>query len=478
MNIRKVVAVTGALVVAAGCTVIRNAREAQNEVEPKGAEAAQALSVSKLDLRGASLERLVAFAISNRPSVVSAKLAVDDARLALKALAADAPLVSETPWTAATIGLSGSYAESSSGVTAGHADGWQTHGSPSAALSLDLLVWDFGRYDARAQAQAEAVLAAELDLVDVGYTVFGQVAKSYFDVMEARALLAVARTNEKQYADHLALAKERQKAGEAYKLDILKARLDLAKARQTTVAASNLVATTGAELMYALGVEAPRGTYDEVFGTEPVSIGSVYRGFSRTSYGVDEAFALARTNAPAMRVARAELRAASHKVDAAIADLYPSIHATASLNWMDPLWMWSWGVSAAQSVFQGFRKTTAVDRSVVALRQAATGVDAAEQQLSVTLETALAVRDNSEQAVKSAYASVKSAKENLDTVREQLTLGDVSRIELSDAIAADSKARGDCITAYYDGQRAEAALFVAVGRYPVYNEGIIKGELK
>ena len=475
MKVRKSLVVAGALALVVGCATIKQARDAQEEVALKGSDAAQAAVVGKLDLRGATLEQLVAFAISNRPSIVSRRLAVEDARLALKALAADAPLVSDTPWTSATLGLSGAYAESSPGTTIGD-DGWQTRGGPSAGLSLDLLIWDFGRYDARAKAQAESVLAAELALSDEGFVVFGQVARSFFDVMEARALLAVARTNEQQYADHLAQAKERQKAGEAYKLDILKARLDLAKSRQATVAASNRVATAGAELMYALGVEAPRGTYDEVFGSEPLGVGSVYRGFSSTSYGVDEAFAQARTNAPAMRMARAELRAASYAVDAAIADLYPSIRASASLNWSDPLWAWNWGVSAAQSLFQGFRKTTAVDRSVVALRQAATAVDATEQQLSVTLETALAVRDNSEEAVRSAWASVRSAKENLDTVREQLSLGDVSRIELSDAIAADSKARGDCITAYYDGQRAEAALFGAVGRYPVYNEGIVKGE--
>ena len=478
MSIRLAFAVWAAFALAVGCSTVKNARDVQKATAPKGDDAASATAVGKLDLRGATLERLVAFAVSNRPSIVSRRLAVEDARLALKALAADAPLVSDTPWTAASLGASGGYAESSAGATIGRSDGWQTHGSPSAALSLDLLVWDFGRYDARAKAQAEAVLAAEQALVDEGYAVFGQVARSYFDVMEARALLEVARTNERQYGDHLALAKERQKAGEAYKLDILKARLDLAKAHQATVAASNQVATAGAELMFALGVEASRGTCDEVFGTDSPGIGCVYRGFSRSTDTIDEAFAFARTNAPAVRVARAELRAASHDVDAAIADLYPSIRASASLNWTDPLWAWNWGVNAVQSLFQGFSKVTAVDRSVVALRQAATGVDAAEQQLSVSLETALAVRDNSEEAVRSAWASVRSAKENLDTVREQLSLGDVSRIELSDAIAADSKARGDCITAYYDGQRAEAALFVTVGRYPVYNEGIIKGEVK
>ena len=70
---------------------------------------------------------------------------------------------------------------------------------------------------------------------------------------------------------------------------------------------------------------------------------------------------------------------------------------------------------------------------------------------------------------------MRSAKENLDTAREQLLVGSVSRVELSDAIASYSTALGDSIVAFYDGQRAEAALFALVGRFPVYSERMVKG---
>lgn len=459
-----------ALAAAVGCSTVREAREAQTTLAAKGNDAAAGVAAEKVDLRGWPLARLVEFALTNRPSVVSKTLAVRDARLALKALAADAPILSDTPWTAPKLSVSGGHSESSEAVQIDDGALWRTRGGPSAALSLELLVYDFGRYAAKARAQAEQVVASEQSLADEGFAVFQEVATAYFDFFERRALLEVAQTNAQQYAEHLTQAEERRAAGEANRLDVLRARLDLAQARQAVVAASNRVETTGATLLQALGVDVARGTWQTAFGTDPVGVDSVRRGFAATDEDVGAAFAFARTNAPALRVARAKLRAASHTVDAAIADLYPSVSATASLSWTDPLWVFRWGVTASQTLFQGFRKTTAVDRAVVALESAAADVDAAEQQLSVELETAVANRDNAREAVTSARASVRSAAENLETVRAQFAVGSASRVELSEAIASDSQARGDCITAFYDGQRAEAALFARTGRLPRFRE--------
>ncbi len=456
------------------CTTIRSAHEAQDALQAKGRDDALAVEQSSVDLRHASLASLTDFALTNRPSVVAKTLAVRDARLALKALAADAPILSDSPWTAPHLSASASYSEASAGTHLRDGDFSTRRGAATGAISLELLVYDFGRYSAKAQAQAEQVVAAELSLANESLSVFQEVAEAYFNFYEKRSLLEVATTNEQQYAEHLARAEEKRRAGEANRLDVLKARLDLAKARQDVVAASNLVETTGATLMKALGVDASRGTWATTFGTESVGFDSVRRAFAATDEDVGAAFAFARTNTPSMRVARAKFRAASHSVDAAIADLYPTVSVSASLTWTDPLWVFRWGASAAQSIFQGFRKTTAVDRAVVALESAAADVDAAEQTLSVELEKAIANRDNSRVAVASAVASVRSAAENLETVREQFAVGSASRVELSEAIADDSQARGDCITAFYDGQRAEAALFALTGRAPLFKEELIK----
>ena len=197
IRIASVLAAFAALV---GCSTIRSARSAQDAVAPKGAGSAP--TAERVDFRGRTLEWLVGFALTNRPSVVSRRLAVEDARLAMKAIAADAPLVSDTPWTAPTLSVSGGHSESSKG-TALRDHRFSTDGSPSAALSLDLLVWDFGRYAARAKAQSERVVSAEVTLMDEGFLVFEEVSNSYFTFLERRSLLEVAVTNELQYAGHL-----------------------------------------------------------------------------------------------------------------------------------------------------------------------------------------------------------------------------------------------------------------------------------
>lgn len=458
----------------AGCSVISNARKAQKDVALKSGENSVSVTnaVRLVDL---SLESLVAFAMSNRPCVVSARLAVEDARLALKQLAADAPVISSTPWTAAKVNVGVSHAESSK--RKGDLDDlrFSTDGSMSGSISLGLLVYDFGRYGAAASAAAEEVILAEKSLVDVGFSVFEEVSATYFSLHEKAALLEVAYTNEFEYSEHLKRAEDSLAVGEGKKLDVTRAKLDLSRAKEQTIAASNAVVTTGAEFMRALGVDAVRGDFNEVLPADGERLALMRKAFSASAYTASDAFAFARTNAPSTAIARARLRAASSNVDYAIADLRPTLSASASLNFTDPVWAWGWAVDAAQSIFQGFRKTTAVERSVVAMKSAASAVDEAEQELSKAIEIAVADRDNSVKARDTARTSLREARENLAMVKTQYAIGDVSRIEFTESVSDFVSALGSRVSAFYSEQRAEARLFSLLGTRPLYDEADVKG---
>ena len=470
MKLRRIIAFSVGLLAVSGCCTIFTARQAQQAVSDK-AKGAPTKAVEKLDLSDYSLKELVQFALTNRPSMASAALAVVDARLALREIAADAPLVSYSPWTSPHLGISGGHSESSipdSPIK------WRTDGNASAGISLDILIYDFGRNAARARVQVERVIAAERDLVRTGYDVFSDVSGAYFNLMQCDALLAVAITNETEFALHLQEAEDRLAAGEAMKLDVTRARSNLFQAHEDVIVASNNVVTAGADLMKALGVDVSRGTREEVYPMSDDPLKVMRRGFSGTDYGVGEAFELARTNAPSVSIARAQLRAASRQVDYAIADLMPSVSAEVGISWADPLWAWHWGVNAAQSIFTGFRKTTAVDRAVVAMESAATAVDEVEQQLSLDLETAIAVRDNAVKKLETARMTVVQAREDLSLVKQQYQEGEASRVDFTSAVTSYAQALGNRIVAFYTGQRAEAALFALVGRLPEYREEEVK----
>lgn len=466
MLLRRVLGGVSVALAVAGCGTIFNAHQAQQALAPKGREE-PAAAVEKLDLTDYSLKELVGFAMTNRPSIIAAALAVKDARLALLEIAADAPLVSYSPWTAPHLGLSGGYNAASD---AAKKLSWNTAGNASAALSLQILLYDFGRNRARANAQVEKVISAEYAFIKEGYQVFEDVATAYFGLMERAALLEVAQTNEFEYAEHLRQAEDMLAAGEAQKLDVTRARSNLSQAKEKTIVASNYVITVGAELMKALGVDASRGTREEVYPLSGSRLSMLMRGFGPTKYDVMTAFDLARTNAPAMAIARARFRSADYDVDRAIADLLPSVSAEVSINWADPLWVWHWGVSATQSIFEGFKKVTAVDRAVVALETAAVAVDEAEQQLSLDIEQAIATRDNSVKGLETARTSVIFSKENFDLVKAQYLEGEASRVDFTDSASEYATSLGSRVTAFYLNQLAEARLFALMGRLPEYRE--------
>ncbi|MCR5413681.1 MAG: TolC family protein [Kiritimatiellae bacterium] len=457
-----------ALLAFAGCDTVRNAREAQSRAEESALAAPAA--AKKVDLSGRSLEELVAYALTNRPSMAAAALAVKDARLAMKEIESDAPIASSTPWNAIGADVSARYSETSPSRHSGDFETSTRKGTASASLSVDLLLYDFGRNSARAEAQAETVVAAELSLAKEGFSVFGDVSSAYFTLLKNDALLAVAETNVAMYAVHLEQAREMLEVGEAIELDVLRAELDLATARESLVAASNDVATAGANLMEALGVEASAGGFAAVLGPRPGSLDETVRNFSDTVSSAAEAYSFASTNAPEVVIARAKLRAASARVDYAIADLLPSVSASVSLNWADPLWYWGWGVSAVETLFTGFRRTTAVDRAVVAMESAASDVQAAELALSADLELAVAERDNAREALSAARARVAQAKENLDTVSERYRIGEASRVDFTDAVSAYASALGNRVGAFYRGQTAEADLLRISGLKPEFHE--------
>ena len=452
------------ILAAVGCSTVREAREAQKAAEPKGMDGKAVWQVVPVPGEGSpavsfALPDCVAYAMTNRPSVVMARLAAEDARLALKQIAAEAPLASKTPWNAFDLGASASWSESGEGKPFGDLDG-RTDGSPSVGLSLDVLVYDFGRNAATAHAQAERVIAAEQSLIETGYAVFKEVASSSFSCREKLALLNAAETNELAFLLRLQQVENRLKEGEAKNLDLMRAKLDYARAQESLIVASNEVRTAFADFRHALGVPA-----------ELVCPGADLRAALSTEtlrFPYADPVTLARTNAPAMRIARARLRAASAEVDSAVADLYPTVSASASLTWTDPLAFFSWGGRAVQSLFQGFRRTTAVERATVALKQAEAEVDATEQGLMRDLELAIATRENAREAERAARKSLVSAEENLALVSEQCRLGEADRIELTDAMNAVTEARGNIAMAVCSGQRAEASLFVLTGTAPVY----------
>ena len=103
-----------AAVLAAGCTAVERARKAQAAAEGVMIDAKAAQRVFEpVSIAEPSLRNLVEYALTNRPSMVSRNVAVEEARIALKTLDADAPIVSSTPWNSVSANVKIGYSERS-----------------------------------------------------------------------------------------------------------------------------------------------------------------------------------------------------------------------------------------------------------------------------------------------------------------------------------------------------------------------------
>ena len=278
-----------AVVCLCGCDTIKRARTAQAEVAPAGKDAPSGTGeVKRVDLKGLRLVDYVAWAMNHRPSIEAAHLAVSNAVLELARVTSDRDL---------QVNLSSGFSQSTANRTS-HFSGHQERGKFSSDMSLDLLIYDFGRIDARERQARANLVAAQRDLADEEFAVFNDVAQAYFTLLRNDALLEVARTNEFQYAEHLRQAESLFSEGEVKKLDVLKARVDLSDARLATISASNDVVTAGATFIRALGLSAERASRADVMAVAADALASSKSDLQPTTYGTAEALDLARTNAP------------------------------------------------------------------------------------------------------------------------------------------------------------------------------------
>ena len=455
-----------------GCKAIKEAEIAQSDVRAMSVDSNSHIQTNRFDLSDYSFAELVDFALANRPAIATSYLSLRDEALALKALAATSPLLNSNTNFLEAFELKFSGSRNQSSQRARFNDlSWRTDGDPSADVSLSVLLYDFGRYNAKYAAQIERIAAAEQNYYAAKYDVFKNVAAAYFGFLEKRALLEVSYTNEFEYAIHLEQVQARHKYGEAKNLDVLRARLDLAQAKERTVNARNEVRTAGADLMKSVGLNINNGSWRETFDFKINALMTATMAFRESKMTIAEAFSLASTNSPAMRIRRARLRAAIADVDYAKADLKPSISASTSLSLADPpLWLWRWGVSGVWTLFQGFGKTTQLERAVVAMEKSAMDVKTAEHELSRDLDVAISKRNDARESRRTAGQSLRQARQNYEQVRIQYKLGEANRVDFTDAVADFVEALGNRISAFYEGQRAEAEIYALLGKFPEYDE--------
>lgn len=433
------------------CTTVDEAREAKKSESRLRGERTVAFSEYGFPAGIAlSLSDFEAIALDANPKIFQARQAVIVAELAVKNVRSDYQ---------PKIDAAASYSRGTHNDT-DRGQSFHSNGRNKLGLSLELLLWDFGKTDARFQKALAELISAEKALLAAENLVRYNVRKAYFELRRSVELNVVAEQAVEQYREHLAQMLAKREAEKGTKYDCTKAEVDYNNAVLESIDIANRVKTAKTNLNLALGfAESPNYEIG----------GNVMGTFSGD---VDVLMGIAREREPGLAELIARERAAAAYVDKTIADLYPTLglNFSASLEGddleMPTIWNLIGTATLAQNVFNGGKNERAIEEAVAQLRMARSCVSAYEQDLYARICTASLELTRAKKQHEVALLSERAAKENFDIVTEQFRVGKASALDRTDAQVSLTEARAAAVTAEYDYREAIAAIAYLIAMDP------------
>ena len=306
----------------------------------------------------------------------------------------------------------------------------------TVGLSLDLLLYDFGRTNLRVQAAKETVLATRETLRSIEQQVLLRAVTAYMNVRRTQELVAVRRNNLGLLREELRAAEDRFEVGEVTRTDVALAEAQFASAR------SGLASAEG-DLSQALE------EFERAVGRAPGEL-RVPGQLPNLSSDPEAAKSIALRNHPDMRKAQFDVAAADLTVTAAQAAMRPTLNLTTRLSAGEELGgsdfdrQGSVGLSVSGPIYQGGRLSSAV-------RQAAAQRDARRGTLHTT---SLEVARN----VGNAYARLRAARASRVAGQEQVRAARLAFQGVSEEARLGARTTLDVLDAEQDLLDAQAGL--------------------
>jgi len=429
---------------ASGCATVKMARDAQAD------DAERTLRWEETPFAGREgaipVEELAAWAKDHVPAVVQAREGVVQAQIALRSIKS-----SYVPVVDGSI----AYTYASANIDP-HDTSWDGDGVWDGRLTLNWLLFDFGRTPAATRQAVANLAAAEQAARAAERTAAHDVRAAGNEILRDIEMLAVAEENTAAYKVHLDQTRDRFEVGAVTGYEVSKARVDYDNARLAEILAANNLATARASLALALGL-AENPAVEVAPAEVPELPGSV-----------EELMAEAMTNAPALAALRAKADAAKNYVDWTICDLYPKLSLQLTFDAKGDssplLWNYAAVPAAAQTLFAARAKTRQIEAAVSQLRAARSALAEAGQQLFHQLLKATLAAERAKQSLEVAESASAAAQEYFDIVSNRYDVGEASVLERTDAQVALSRAKAEAVAARYNFLDTQIAIALLIGR--------------
>lgn len=292
-------------------------------------------------------------------------------------------------------------------------------------VSLDLLLYDFGRTNLRIQAAKETVLATREALRGIEQEVLLRAVSAYMSVRENRELVAVRKNNLNLLREELRTAQGRLEVGEVTRTDIALAEAQLASARSGLASAEGNLSQSIEE-------------FERAVGRAPGQL-RVPDRLPDLLNDIEAAKRIALRNHPNIREAQFNIAAADLTVTAATAAMRPTVNLSAGLSGGEELGgsdfdrQGSVGISVTGPIYQGGRLSSAV-RQALAQRDARRGqLHATSREVARNVGNAYARLQAARGSRGAGREQVRAAQRAFEGVREEARLGGRTTLDVLDA---------------------------------------------
>ncbi len=396
-------------------------------------------------------------ALANHPAIRAAKEALyaGEGRVAQ----ATAPYL---PQVQASTGYSESHA-------LGGAFGDTDTKSYTTTLSVNQVLYDFGKTGNARDAARFGTRSAEMDIDRVVQEVVLNVKQAYYALLQAKKLVLVAQKTLAQTESHKKQAEAFFHAGSKPRFDVTRAEVDVNNAKLGLINAENSVRLGTIGLYNAMGLDPVRDAEIEDVLSQPTAVPSL-----------DEAQAEALKNRPEMLKAEQDIRSAQARVRTEESGYLPTLSANGAYNWAhgtsemgsfngiplkgEVLNSWNAGIMLSMPLFEGGLTKGRVSEARANQHALEAQRDTLRQSILLDVNQAYADLESASARIAVMDSSLKNARESLDLAEGRYEAGVGLSLEVTDAQVAAAKSETDYVQALYDYQLAAARLAKAMGK--------------
>ncbi|MEW5802565.1 MAG: TolC family protein [bacterium] len=346
----------------------------------------------------------------------------------------------------------------------GPTDDWLT------GLRARLLLFDSGERKARRTAAMTRHWAAKEDAQRVRQDIVLSVHHAYYGLKSAQEARSIAGKSLARAEDHLRLATERKDAGTVPKMDVIRAKAEVAQARLALVRAESLIRVAKGKLNVAMG--SPVETWIEIADQPEEAAGGLSEidipAGTPSEIDIDNALEQAVKTRPALKAALLRTAAAQSEIDAAKSTFGPKILAEGGYGWRGPDFFpddeeWSVGASVGWQIFSGFSGRHRLSRTKAELSKEEAEVSRLVLEVQQEVWSSYSKLKETYEAIQTAVALVQDAQEGLRLARERYEAGSGPISDLLDTQTALDRAEAARLEAQWDYLLARASFLHSIG---------------